>query len=468
VAGSTSLGPVVFHPGSVEAASDYPVPVCLDHDTTRPIGVVAELTDTPDALRFVAALDPIPAAEHARAQMRSRSRSGVSVGVEITAHDVDNDGTVVVTAGELVELSSVVRPAFTTARVAAADTPPEVPPMPDTVTVDAARSTPTPDPTPDPAPVEQAARVPAHVQRSGSNVSVAPTLSAMLRGIMREVKAGADPDARTLRAAIEGQQHRALTAALSDVTRSDWPAPGTWLADLDNYVRRGMPEVFAFTVRPTDNFPVYQLGLQTKPIPGKQAGDKTPIASNSAQAEWSELSDDTYAWGADVSVQMIEDNGEQALGELVEVAGEEVGRLVANDLVAAVIDAAQAGPSGGPTLENLGTAIGTVAAAGVVPDRILAAPDVYGKLWTLVQTDGPGLSSVAGLTEAPTVVLASSAPAGTCVVGSSTAVRTHMSREARMRAVEVSLLGVNVGVYRRAAFRVRLPQALVAIGPAGA
>lgn len=341
--------------------------------------------------------------------------------------------------------------------------------MPDTLTPVEAARTAAPDPapvddTPPPAP-DAPARVPSHMPRhSGGSPVVAPTVSAFARDVVRRLRAagGDEPSARSLRGIIEQADHDAVRAALANTTNADWAVPGTYLAEIDNYVRRGMPEVEGFVTRPTDRWPVYQPVLTTKPVPGKTVGEKVPIPSNTSKLDFQQVDGETYAWGTDLSVQLVEDAGESVISDLLEIASEEVGRLIASDFVAAVEGAAQTGPTG-ITLDSIGAAIGLVAGTGRAPSVILAAPDVYGTLWTLIQSGGPALSAMTGLDETPRVTLASTMTAGTLVVGARDAIRTHMSRVARLRAVDVSLLGIDVGVYRRAQFRVADPLALVAV-----
>lgn len=467
--GNTSAGPVRFVRGSVRSpgADGYPVPFCLDHDTTRPVGVVAELVDDEVGLRFTAALDPVPAAEHARAQMKSRSRSGVSVSVDVDEYELDDDGTLVVHSSDLVELSSVVRPAFATARVAAREKEAPMTTTPADV-VEAASSknkADTPDDNPPAEPVAQTpARVPSHMPRKpGGSSPVSATVHGLASRVVAAVRAASgDADARSVRSVIEQEDDRAVRAALSDLTTSDWAVPGTFVTEVDNYIRLGMPEVEAFQTSPRDSWPVYQLVLDTEPEPGQQTAEKSEIPSTGGAASFVTIDGTTWSWGKDVSLQLIEDGGEQVVEQVVEVAADKVARLIAAQFTTAVEAAAQAGGSS-ITLDSIGAAIGLVAATGLVPDRILAAPDTYGKLWTLMQTDGPGLSSLSGVDETPRVVLAQGLTPGSAVVGSSQAVRTHMSRLARLRAVEVGLLGVNIGVYRRSAVRIRKAAALVKI-----
>ena len=92
---------------------------------------------------------------------------------------------------------------------------------------------------------------------------------------------------------------------------------------------------------------------------------------------------------------------------------------------------------------------------------IVAAPDVWGKLWSLTSGGGPALARLTGMDMAPTVVADKQVTPGTAYVGARSAFKTYVSSLSRLRAVEVSLLGLNIGTYRRAAFRVVDSDALI-------
>lgn len=468
VFGRTSAGPVAFEPGSLTYAGDGddPVPFLLDHDTTRPIGVVSSWEDTPDALLFAADLDPVPAARDARAQMRSRSRRGVSVGVDVQTFTDTPDG-MRVTAGRLFELSSVVLPAFTTAAVAASDTPTPDPeghrPMhtdTDAPPVDVAAATKTKD-----ADADAPATVPDHLR----NASVAPTrvprtIEAFAAYLTDAVRAGDVDTSRDLSMLLERAESLAVRAALTDVTRTDAPPVPTYLTELDNLVLFGMPTVTAFTVRDTTSWPVKQRQVKTWPTSGtKQTAEKSQIPTSATAFEYVDLPDATYAHGNDVSLQAIEDAGEQILADIFEVTSEIIANDINADALSAIDAAAQAGPATGPTLANIGTALGAVVGSGRGNPVIVCAPDVWGDLWAETAGGGPAIARLAGLDQAPTIVPDSQIAAGVAYVGARGAFRTHLSPFSRLRAVAVSLLGLDVGTYRRAAFRVVDAQALVKV-----
>lgn len=447
VFGRTSAGPVAFAPGSLPTGP-VDVPLCLDHDTTRPIGVVHAADSNDEALVFTAALDDTPEAANARTQMRSRSRRGISVGVDVTAYEDTPDGMRVL-AADWLELSSVVIPAFREATVAAAAKKKTDPPK---------EEEPVSEPTQTVTEV-----VPEHTPR---NVSVATprTLAQFAAHLARAVRTGDAQDSRDVTRLILSAEQAAVRAALADITTAETPPQGTWVSQMDNLVMFGMPTVDAFTTVPTDRWPVKQRQIKTWPTAGKQTAEKAEIASTVVETEWVNISDDTYAHGNDVSLQDIEDNGEQILTEIFEITSEVVGNLINGDALTAIAAAASNGGTGATVfddLDALGGALGTVLGSGRGSPVVVCAPDVWGKLWSLTATGGPAISRLTGVDTPLPVIPDKQVTPGTAYVGARGAFKTYMSSLSRLRAIEVSLLGLNIGTYRRAAFRVVDSAALV-------
>jgi HK97 family phage prohead protease len=121
--GNTSLGPVKFQPGSVRASDT--VKLVLEHDMKRPIGRATGFADGPERLVGSFRLSHTTAASDALVEASDGLRDGLSVGARIVEHTIDDSGTMVVTAADLVEVSLVHTPAFTEAVVTqvAASTP---------------------------------------------------------------------------------------------------------------------------------------------------------------------------------------------------------------------------------------------------------------------------------------------------------------------------------------------------------
>ena len=130
VEASVSTGQrVVFEAGSLP--TDGPAPKFIrDHDLGRPIGIVAERIDTPEAMLFTAKISNTREGDEALVLAADGVLDSVSVGVEPT--DYEFDGPVMrVKAARWLELSLLPYGAFQAAKVssvaAAADTDPETP-----------------------------------------------------------------------------------------------------------------------------------------------------------------------------------------------------------------------------------------------------------------------------------------------------------------------------------------------------
>jgi len=121
--GHTSLGPVRFEPGSVQASET--VKLVLEHDMKRPVGKATGFVDGPERLVGSFRLSHTTAGSDALVEASDGLRDGLSVGARIREHTVDSSGTMVVTAADLVEVSLVHTPAFSDAVVTqvAASTP---------------------------------------------------------------------------------------------------------------------------------------------------------------------------------------------------------------------------------------------------------------------------------------------------------------------------------------------------------
>jgi len=113
--GNTSLGPVRFQPGSVRASET--VKLVLEHDLKRPIGRATGFVDGPDRLVGSFRLSHTTAGSDALVEASDGLRDGLSVGARIVEHTVDDSGTMIVTAADLVEVSLVHTPAFSEAVV---------------------------------------------------------------------------------------------------------------------------------------------------------------------------------------------------------------------------------------------------------------------------------------------------------------------------------------------------------------
>ena len=104
-----------FTPGSVSLRRR--VPLLVDHDRGRPIGVLAELVEQAGGVIGRFRIDPTPAGDEALAQAASGSRGALSVGAEVLRSTIGRDGVIDVEAGEVHEVSLLALGAFESAEV---------------------------------------------------------------------------------------------------------------------------------------------------------------------------------------------------------------------------------------------------------------------------------------------------------------------------------------------------------------
>lgn len=113
--GYTSKGPTRFAPGSITASEN--VVLRLEHDKTRPVGRALELTAHDDGIDGAFRVVATRSGDDALVEASEGLRSGFSVGAVIHSSRIEPDGSLLVTAAELDEVSLVVDPAIASATV---------------------------------------------------------------------------------------------------------------------------------------------------------------------------------------------------------------------------------------------------------------------------------------------------------------------------------------------------------------
>ena len=102
---------VRFMPGALPVEGKAPK-LFMYHDSTQPVGLVTERVDTAEGMMFTARISATAAGDEALTLALDGVLDSVSVGVNPTEFTIDNEGTMIVTAGEWLELSLVPIPAF--------------------------------------------------------------------------------------------------------------------------------------------------------------------------------------------------------------------------------------------------------------------------------------------------------------------------------------------------------------------
>lgn len=214
---------------------------------------------------------------------------------------------------------------------------------------------------------------------------------------------------------------------------------------------------------------------------GVQTAEKTELPSRKMTIGEIPFAKATYGGAVDVSRQDIDWSSPAAwdilIRDLADVYAQETELAAATDALAKADDINAATVVGGDSLSDWATAL--YAAAGLVyasakrlPDRVWCSVDVWGLLGPLTDvavTNRPigtsDLSSFAGnLFTLPRIVVPSW-PAGSCVIGSSSAYEVYEEVIGLLTAVEPSLLGVEVAYGGYIAFNAVVPEALAPITP---
>ena len=113
-AGNTSAGKTVFAKDSIDFSK--PVKLLLEHDKTRPLGKLVDITATDSGLEGLFRLAKTFAADDALEEAATGLRDGFSVGVLVDAWD-NKDGAMVISKSSLSEVSLVSDPAIASAKV---------------------------------------------------------------------------------------------------------------------------------------------------------------------------------------------------------------------------------------------------------------------------------------------------------------------------------------------------------------
>ena len=113
-AGNTSAGKTIFAKDSIDFSK--PVKLLLEHDKTRPLGKLIDITANDQGLEGTFKLAKTFAADDALEEAATGLRDGFSVGVMVDAWD-NKDGAMVISKSSLHEVSLVSDPAIASAKV---------------------------------------------------------------------------------------------------------------------------------------------------------------------------------------------------------------------------------------------------------------------------------------------------------------------------------------------------------------
>lgn len=306
--GRTNLGRLTAGEDSALEAAES-VHLNVEHDPRRPIGTLTTLERTSEGLRATFAVVETREGDDALTEAAAGLRAGLSIELEPI---VTRAGKII--SGTIAGAGLVARPAFPTARLAAAEGDPMVPDqgeLPDVVIdgkelddVTAVEVAPTrieittrtePESEPEPVPATLAAS-----EHQEETMTAATVQNAALVAASTEK----DTSAKALFAAFAEAGRTRLNAALSDVVSGDivgqsdtQPQYVGELWDGKAYERRYIP---LFNHAELSSFKIAGWKWVTKPTVARYAGDKTAIPSNAVETEPAESEAFRIAGGWDV------------------------------------------------------------------------------------------------------------------------------------------------------------------------
>lgn len=294
VTGNTSAGPVQFKAG---AFADLPmVNLYLEHDLSRPLGTMQDITPTPTGINATFSVLDTTAGRDTIIEAQHGLRDGFSIGADVIAFDMA-DNIMIVTAAELVEVSVVSRPAFgkdaKISEVSASE-----------------NSEPSTDEPEDPIntganPVETETTTPEVVEPTPAVVVASAPISA------KPVKASADELTRAVVNAARGdaRSRDLITAALDGATTITSPGvvPVTYMKDVISVIDASRPFITSLRkgVLPAAGTSFKRPRWTSYPtVAAHTEGD--PIESSTAQIGDFDVSISSRMGGNKVSVELID------------------------------------------------------------------------------------------------------------------------------------------------------------------
>ena len=386
---------VRFQQGALPVEGKAPK-LFMYHDSSQPVGLVTERVDTAEGMMFSARISATAAGDEALTLALDGVLDSVSVGVNPTKFSYDDEGTMIVTEAEWLELSLVPIPAFAGAvieNVLASAQEPDTEPTQEPVEETKVESV-------QPEAVVEAATPTAPIPAAPKRNFGMPTAGEYLAAY----HIGGDTWRNVNASAVEAMKSRqtALQAAAGDVLTTDTPGLlpvpvlGPVFDDL-NYIRpvvaaigaRAMPDggQSKTWIRPTWTTHT-SVAAQSPELAGVSA--TTPVIASNV------VTKTTLAGQVTLSVQDIDFTSPAALEIILrDLAGQ---YMLASDNVAADAITAGASASGSTwtvTANDPSTLIAAIydaatdilTATNFLPDHIFVAPGVWKSLGSQLDAD---------------------------------------------------------------------------------
>ena len=391
---------VMFTAGALPVDGKAPK-LFMYHDSTQPVGLVTGRTETADGMLFTASVVETQAGDEALTLAKAGVLDSVSVGVNAKDFYRNDDGVLVITAADWVELSLVPVPAFSGASITdvaaaqgEAETIPDVEPeltesveeqkMSEEITVEAA------------GPEQVVPTVFAQPKRKFDLPTPGEYLAALHIGgeTLHNV-------ANAAREYMVSKQS-AFQAAAGDVLSSDTPGLlnqmvlGPVFADL-NYVRPVVAAVGARAMPDGGNSKTFiRPTWTTHPSVGVQSPELSAVSATTPVIASNVISKSTVSGQVTLSVQDVDFTSPAAMEIILrDLAGQYL--LKTDDIAAdAIVSGAQA--SGATWTVNqtdptslitalYGAAVNILTDTNFLPDHIFVAPNVWELLGRQLDAD---------------------------------------------------------------------------------
>lgn len=450
---------VRFHPGSLPV--DARPTVVRGHEG-MPIGRVSEASDTGSGLQCSVRVSRVRDGDEALILAEDGVLGMFSVGANPTEFSFSEDGVLDVFAAEwhhLALLSSGAFPDAVVTHVAAQ----QGETVPDLLTTDP------PVPAVAAAPPAVPDHQPAVVPISASRPLSPPLTLARIATLVAQANRG-EITTEAVRATIQ--------AALTNVTTTNIGGivPPAYRTEINGIIDHGTPLLTALssTPLPTSGMSIEYPEWTALPTTGIQATEKTAIVSTAVTVALRTAPVITIAGGNDISLQAVERSSPSFLESYLRAASTDWGRKAEAYAISRLTAAAVVATPGANFLANVQALMAALDPALTPPGPLWMGMsyDVALPLISVTTANGPAFWSGAinfgsvlpevnadGLN----IFIDWNLPAKTMVMGSKQSATYHQSGPADIRVVDVSLLGLDVGVYGYVAVTVEYPKGIAVL-----
>lgn len=271
--------------------------------------------------------------------------------------------------------------------------------------------------------------------------------------------------------------------ALVDVTTADVPGlvPPIWIRTIADTISAAQPFITAFSQLPlpdsgmTLTYPM----INTRPLVGKQAAEKTDIPSRKTNITSATAQVVTYGGGEDVSVQVLQRTDPSYLSLMLDLYAEAMAIVCNTDAINGALGAfgASIGIGTDPAGWNQALADvvkGILADSRIMPDTFVMGVDMWAAFAGASDPDGrplfpnaspmnplgsSSLDSTAGNVRGMTFVVDPMMTPDSGIIASRSAFTSLLGAVQTLSADNVSKLGRDYAVFRFATFIIRRPDA---------